>query len=212
MAQGKITDKQQEILEKITELASKRKLSEIQVLTPTKKGILGSQNLNTYLQEVFNPPKEGSPDLKFGSTVFRVGDRVMQIKNNYKLEYLKKDGTSGKGVFNGETGQVAAVNQDEKKVTVCYDDDRWVEYPYIQLDEIELAYAVTVHKSQGSEFETVLIPMSWFPPALATRNLIYTAITRGKKNVVIVGRGDYFNAMVDNAEAGKRNRHFPQCG
>ena len=198
-------DKQQEILEKITELASKRKLSEIQVLTPTKKGILGSQNLNTYLQEVFNPPKEGSPDLKFGSTVFRVGDRVMQIKNNYKLEYLKKDGTSGKGVFNGETGQVAAVNQDEKKVTVCYDDDRWVEYPYIQLDEIELAYAVTVHKSQGSEFETVLIPMSWFPPALATRNLIYTAITRGKKNVVIVGRGDYFNAMVDNAEAGKRN-------
>ena len=198
-------DKQQEILEKITELASKRKLSEIQVLTPAKKGILGSQNLNTYLQEVFNPPKEDSPDMKFGSTVFRVGDRVMQIKNNYKLEYLKKDGTSGKGVFNGETGQVAAVHQDEKKVTVCYDDDRWVEYPYIQLDEIELAYAVTVHKSQGSEFETVLIPMSWFPPALATRNLIYTAVTRGKKNVVIVGRGDYFNAMVDNAEAGKRN-------
>lgn len=198
-------DKQQEILEKITELASKRKLSEIQVLTPTKKGILGSQNLNIYLQEVFNPPKEDCPDLKFGSTVFRVGDRVMQIKNNYKLEYLKKDGTSGKGVFNGETGQVAAVHKDEKKVTVCYDDDRWVEYPYVQLDEIELAYAVTVHKSQGSEFETVFIPMSWFPPALATRNLIYTAVTRGKKNVVIVGRGDYFNAMVDNAEAGKRN-------
>ena len=198
-------DKQQEILEKITELASKRKLSEIQVLTPTKKGILGSQNLNTYLQEVFNPPKEDSPDLKFGSTVFRVGDRVMQIKNNYKLEYLKKDGSSGKGVFNGETGQVAAVHKEEKKITVCYDDDRWVEYPYVQLDEIELAYAVTVHKSQGSEFETVFIPMSWFPPALATRNLIYTAVTRGKKNVVIVGRGDYFNAMVDNAEVGKRN-------
>ena len=129
----------------------------------------------------------------------------MQIKNNYKLEYLKKDGSSGKGVFNGETGQVAAVHKEEKKITVCYDDDRWVEYPYVQLDEIELAYAVTVHKSQGSEFETVFIPMSWFPPALATRNLIYTAVTRGKKNVVIVGRGDYFNAMVDNAEVGKRN-------
>ena len=198
-------DKQQEILEKITELASKSELSEIQVLTPTKKGILGSQNLNTYLQEVFNPPREGETDLKFGSTVFRVGDRVMQIKNNYKLEYRKKDGSSGKGVFNGETGQIAAVHLEEKKITVCYDDERWVEYPYVQLDEIELAYAVTVHKSQGSEFKTVIIPMSWFPPALATRNLIYTAVTRGKKNVIIVGRGDYFNAMVDNAETGKRN-------
>ncbi len=198
-------DKQQEILEKITKLAAKCQLSEVQVLTPTKKGILGSQNLNTYLQEVFNPPNPENPDLKFGTTVFRVGDRVMQIKNNYKLEYLKKDGTSGKGIFNGETGKVAAVHAEEKKITVCYDDDRWVEYPYIQLDEIELAYAVTVHKSQGSEFPIVIIPMSWFPPALATRNLIYTAITRGKQKVMIVGRGDYLNAMVDNVEVGKRN-------
>ncbi len=198
-------DKQQEILEKITDLAAKLELSEIQVLTPTKKGILGSYNLNTYLQEVFNPPKQESPDLKFGNTVFRVGDRVMQVKNNYKLEYLKKDGTSGKGIFNGETGTVAAVHLEDKKVVVCYDDDRWVEYPYIQLDEIELAYAVTVHKSQGSEFSTVIIPMSWFPPALATRNLIYTAVTRGKRQVIIVGRGDYFNAMVDNTEVGRRN-------
>ena len=198
-------DKQQEILEKITELASKCQLCEVQVLTPTKKGILGSQNLNTYLQDVFNPPGDGKVDLKFGNTVFRVGDRVMQIKNNYKLEYRKKDGTTGKGVFNGETGQVAAVYPEEKRLTVCYDDDRWVEYPYVQLDEIELAYAVTVHKSQGSEFQRVIIPMSWFPPALATRNLIYTAITRGKQKVMIVGRGDYLNAMVDNVEVGKRN-------
>ena len=198
-------DKQQEILEKITNLASGYKLSELQILTPTKKGILGSHNLNVYLQEVFNPPKEDKPDFKFGSTIFRVGDRVMQIKNNYRLEYLRKDGTTGKGVFNGETGRVAEVHHDEKKITVCYDDDRWVEYPYIQLDEIELAYAVTVHKSQGSEFDTVIIPMSWFPPALATRNLIYTAVTRGKGKVIIVGRGDYLNAMVDNTETSKRN-------
>lgn len=203
-------DKQQDILEKITDIASEYKLQELQVLTPTKKGILGSQNLNKYLQEVFNPPTEESLDLKFGNTVFRVGDRVMQIKNNYKLEYVKKDGTSGKAIFNGETGSVKAVHQEEKKIMVCYDDDRWVEYPYVQLDEIELAYAVTVHKSQGSEFDTVIIPMSWFPPALATRNLIYTAVTRGKKKVIVVGRGDYFNAMVDNAETGRRNTGLAQ--
>jgi len=198
-------DKQQEILEKITALATKCELSQMQVLTPIKKGILGSQNLNTYLQEAFNPKSDEKEELKFGDTIFRCGDRVMQIKNNYRLEYKKQDGTGGKGVFNGETGTVASVHEEEKKITVCYDDDRWVEYPYVQLDEIELAYAVTVHKSQGSEFPVVIIPMSWFPPALATRNLIYTAITRGKEKVIVVGRKDYFNAMVDNVEIGKRN-------
>ncbi len=198
-------DKQQEILEKITEIAAKYQLNEVQILTPTKKGILGSQNLNTYLQGVYNPPSKGKEEIKFGSSILRCGDRVMQIKNNYKLEYKKKDGSSGKGVFNGEIGTVAAVHDEEKRLTVCYDDDRWVEYPYVQFDEIELAYAVTVHKSQGSEFPVVIIPMSWFPPALATRNLIYTAITRGKEKVIIVGRGDYLNAMVDNKDMGKRN-------
>lgn len=198
-------DKQQEILEKITALATKWELSQMQVLTPIKKGILGSQNLNTYLQEAFNPKSDDKEELKFGDTIFRCGDRVMQIKNNYRLEYKKQDGTGGKGVFNGETGTVASVHEEEKKITVCYDDDRWVEYPYVQLDEIELAYAVTVHKSQGSEFPVVIIPMSWFPPALATRNLIYTAVTRGKEKVIVVGRKDYFNAMVDNVEIGKRN-------
>lgn len=198
-------DKQQEILNLITEIAVKWDLSEMQVLTPTKKGILGSENLNTYLQEAFNPEKEEKAQIKFGSTTFRCGDRVMQVKNNYKLEFRKTNGSTGKGIFNGETGTVAAVHPEDKKITVVYDDDRWVEYPYIQLDEIELAYAVTVHKSQGSEFPTVIIPMSWFPPALATRNLIYTAITRGKENVIIVGRGDYLNAMVDNIESSKRN-------
>ena len=198
-------DKQQEIVEKITKIAEGYDLNKIQVLTPTKKGILGSYNLNMHLQQVFNPQSNDKEELKFGSVFFRKGDRVMQTKNNYRIEFKKKDGSTGKGVFNGETGTVAEVHSEEKKITVCYDDDRWVEYPYIQLDEIELAYAITVHKSQGSEYPVVIIPMSWFPPALATRNLIYTAVTRGKEKVIIVGRGDYLNAMVDNTEVGKRN-------
>lgn len=198
-------DKQQEILQKIIELASRWPLDQVQVLTPTKKGILGSLNLNENLQNVFNPPDKEKAEISFGAKIYRAGDRVMQIKNNYRLEYRRKDGKSGKGIFNGETGTVSAVYPDDRKLVVEYDDDRWVEYPYVQLDEIELAYAVTVHKSQGSEFPVVIIPMSWFPPALATRNLIYTAVTRGKKKVVIVGRGDYFNAMVDNVQTGRRN-------
>lgn len=198
-------DKQQEILEKITKLAAKWPLDRVQVLTPVKKGILGSANLNKYLQGVFNPPSEDKKELKFGERIYRCGDRVMQIKNNYQMEYKNKDGTTGKGIFNGETGTVAAVYDEDKKIVVCYDKDRFAEYPYIKLDEIEPAYAVTVHKSQGSEFPVVIIPMSWFPPALATRNLIYTAITRGKEKVIIVGRKDYLNAMVDNLQAGRRN-------
>lgn len=198
-------DKQQEILEKITEIAPKWPLERVQVLTPVKKGILGSENLNEHLQKVFNPPSEEKAEMKFGSRVFRQGDRVMQTKNNYRLEFKRSDGSLGKGVFNGETGIVAAVYDEDKKISVCYDEERWVEYEYVQLDEIELAYAVTVHKSQGSEFPVVIIPMSWFPPALATRNLIYTAVTRGKEKVIIAGRSDYLNAMVDNDEEGKRN-------
>lgn len=198
-------EKQAEILDKVVSLASSFPPDTVQVLTPVKKGILGSANLNSRLQEAFNPKAEGKEEVQFGSTVFRVGDRVMQIKNNYRLEYKKPDGSSGKGIFNGETGIVAAAAGEEKKLTVCYDGDRWVEYEYIKLDEIELAYAVTVHKSQGSEFPVVIIPMSWFPPALATRNLIYTAVTRGKEKVIIVGRDDYLNAMVDNNEEGRRN-------
>lgn len=175
------------------------------MITPTKKGILGSANLNENLQKVFNPPEKAKTEMVFGNKTFRVGDRVMQIKNNYRLEYNKKNGKSGKGIFNGEMGVISAVHPDEGKLTVEYDDERWVQYPYIQLDEIELAYAITVHKSQGSEFPNVIIPMSWFPPALATKNLIYTAVTRGKERVVIVGSGDYLNAMIENVQSGKRN-------
>lgn len=198
-------DKQPETLEKVTKLAGRFPLDQVQVLTPTKKGILGSQNLNLHLQQVFNPPREGVDEMQFGQRTFRVGDRIMQLKNNYRLEFRRPSGKDGKGVFNGETGIIRAIDGEMAQITVEYDDDKWVEYPYPQLDEIELAYAVTVHKSQGSEFPVVILPMTWFPPALATRNLLYTAITRSKKQVYIVGRQDYLNAMVDNNEGRRRN-------
>ncbi len=193
-------------------------LAGVQVITPTKKGIIGSVNLNAHLQEAFNPASPGKDELKFGKTIFRVGDRVMQNKNDYQIEYREAvaagqaplfqtpDGKpDGKGVFNGEIGIVAACDPEMKTVTVVYDDTRWVEYPYVALDELELAYAITVHKSQGSEFDTVIMPMSWFPPVLATRSLLYTAVTRGKNEVIIVGDPKYMNGMVDNNRSRDRN-------
>lgn len=326
-------DKQQDILDKIVALASRFPLDRVQVLTPVKKGIVGSVNLNARLQEAFNPPAPDKPELKFGQVVFRVGDRVMQTKNDYRMEYrtggapvpagpvsagaagtagaasavrndanavesratanmtvnaagartaeklrtaagqptvrtaapaaapegaapraaaaagiadsstariseaaagtgiagqrsvIEKQTTAGsrttaaagrlyktpdgkpdgKGVFNGEIGIVAAIDGEMKTVTVVYDGFRWVEYQYIQLDEIEPAYAITVHKSQGSEFPIVILPMTWFPPILATRSLVYTAVTRGKEAVYIVGNPAYMNAMVDNNQSRSRN-------
>lgn len=218
-------DKQQEILLKIAALAARCPREAVQVLTPTKKGILGSVNLNLKLQETFNPPEKDKPELTFGKRIFRMGDRVMQIKNNYRLEWryngtpktsggipaprgqkpTSEKGYDGKGIFNGEIGIVSGIDPDLRTVTVAYDEDRWVVYQYVQLDEIEHAYAVTVHKSQGSEYPIVILPMSWFPPVLATRSLIYTAITRGKKQVYIVGNPAYLNAMTDNNRSRSRN-------
>ena len=209
-------DKQQDILDKITELAVSLPAGSFQVLTPVKKGILGSAALNTRLQQVLNPPAKDKAELEFGSRVFRTGDRVMQIKNDYRLEYKsgrrepgrfdsRTDGDTGRGVFNGEIGVVKAVDREMRTVTVLYDDERWVEYSYVKLDEIELAYALTVHKSQGSEFSTVIIPMTWFPPVLATRSLIYTAVTRGKNQVIIVGNPAYLEKMAANNQSRSRN-------
>ena len=211
-------DKQQDILDKIVDIASKLSMESIQVLTPVKKGTLGSANLNDRLQQAFNPAGEDKAQLEFGSRVFRVGDRVMQIRNDYRLEYKsgrqrstpgqfdsRTDGDTGKGVFNGEIGVIKGVDTEMRTVTVLYDDQRWVEYSYVQLDEIEPAYAITVHKSQGSEFPTVIIPMTWFPPALATRSLLYTAVTRGKKQVIIVGNPGYLEKMTANNQSRSRN-------
>ena len=154
---------------------------------------------------MLNPP---SPELKekaHGDRVFREGDKVMQIKNNYSLTWKnRRDFTEGEGVFNGDVGFVDTIDTEFNELTVVYDDTRYVTYNFSQLDELELAYAVTVHKSQGSEFPIVVMPVSWFPPVLATRNLLYTAVTRGKQAVVLVGSENKLKSMVDNNRISQR--------
>ncbi|MGN0733313.1 MAG: ATP-dependent RecD-like DNA helicase [Emergencia sp.] len=174
-------------------------VKDIQVLTPVKKGILGSIALNKALQDALNPSSEEKDEKKFGERVFRVGDKVMQIKNNYQIGWRKRrDFSEGEGIFNGDVGYIESIDREFNTMTVVFDEDRVVKYEFSMLDELELAYAVTVHKSQGSEFPIVVMPVSWFPPVLATRNLLYTAVTRGKNVVVLVGMENRMNAMIEN--------------
>lgn len=199
---------EKEMLESIKDLCVRRlpnffkecePLKDIQVLTPVRKGLLGSINLNKELQMVLNPPSPELLEQKFGDKIFRVGDKVMQIKNNYQMSWKKiEDFTEGQGVFNGDVGFISHIDKEFNEVVVVFDDSKYVTYDVTQLDELELAYAVTVHKSQGSEFPIVIMPISWFPPILATRNLLYTAVTRGKEMVVLVGSKNKIQAMIDN--------------
>lgn len=172
---------------------------DIQVLTPVRKGLLGSINLNKELQEVFNPPCVELEERKFGDRIFREHDKVMQIKNNYQMKWKnQEDFTEGEGVFNGDVGFINNIDREFNEVTVVFDECKYVTYDFSQLDELELAYAITVHKSQGSEFPIVIMPVTWFPPVLATRNLLYTGVTRGKTAVVLVGSENKMHGMVDN--------------
>lgn len=184
------------------EISAKR---DIQILTPVRKGFLGSINMNRELQEVLNPPDESKAEKSFGDRIFREGDKVMQIKNNYQLAWKSlEDFTEGEGVFNGDVGFVKKVDREFNEVTVLYDDVKYVTYNFTQLNELELAYAITVHKSQGSEFPIIIMPVSWFPPMLATRNLLYTGVTRGKQAVVLVGSENKLNAIIDNNRISER--------
>ncbi|MEG2199558.1 MAG: ATP-dependent RecD-like DNA helicase [Anaerovorax sp.] len=199
---------ERDMLETIKELCIKRLpnyyqgcdvLRDVQVLTPVRKGMVGMLNLNTELQKILNPPSPQLAEKTFGTRIFRENDKVMQIKNNYQLEWKSNlDFTQGQGVFNGDVGYIHKVDLEFHQITVVYEDTKFVTYEFSQLDEVELAYAVTVHKSQGSEFPIVIMPVSWFPPVLATRNLLYTAVTRGKKLVILVGSEDKIKGMVDN--------------
>ncbi|MDR1028388.1 MAG: ATP-dependent RecD-like DNA helicase [Clostridiales Family XIII bacterium] len=174
-------------------------LRDIQVLTPMKKGVLGNINLNRELQRALNPPSPARVEKTYGERAFREGDKVMQIKNNYALKWVSsEDFSEGEGVFNGDMGYIEQIDDDFGSITVVYDEVKHVTYETDKLDELEHAYAVTVHKSQGSEFPAVVIPIFAVAPTLATRNLIYTAITRGKRLVVLVGSEDRLRAMIDN--------------
>lgn len=177
---------------------------DIQVLTPTKKGVLGSPSLNTVLQEVINPGDEDTSELRIGGKVFRPGDKVMQLRNNYSAEWRSDiDWTEGEGIFNGDMGTVESVDVFDKTMIVR-SDDRLITYAGDMFDEIDLAYAVTVHKSQGTEFPAVIIPAWRFPPMLMARNLLYTAVTRGKKLVLIIGDPRCIKYMIDNNRADER--------
>lgn len=205
-----------EILETLIDLLIRRipgfgkyhPVRDIQVLSPMRKGVIGVNNLNTRLQQVLNPPGRNKVEKVFGDMVFREGDKVMQIKNNYNIHWERyEDGNlveDGDGVFNGDVGYVDSIDEVAREMRVIFDDDRLVTYDFTQLDELELAYAVSVHKSQGSEFPVVVIPLAWGPPMLMTRNLLYTAVTRARKMVVLVGRDRTIDAMVKNNHISNR--------
>ncbi len=183
---------------------------DIQVMTPTRKGLLGVDRLNVVLQQYLNPPEKGKLEKEVGDKIFRVGDKVMQIKNNYQLEWevCTKFGLTvdaGKGVFNGDTGIISAIHTYDDTVEVEFDEGRKVKYTQDLLDELELAYAITVHKSQGSEYPAVLIPLLPGPKMLYNRNLLYTAVTRAKKCLTIIGSEATFQEMIQNKN--EQNRY-----
>lgn len=174
----------------------------IQVITPSRKGDAGTEMLNSALQSVINPPARGKAEKKVRDFTLREGDKVMQIKNNYDIEW-NKNGTQGFGIFNGDIGVIKKIDLSEELITVDF-EDKICEYDYTMLDELELAYAITVHKSQGSEYPIVIMPLYRYTPKLLTRNLLYTAITRAQSIVILVGNGEVARAMVDNNRQTKR--------
>ncbi len=184
-------------------------VQEIQVLTPMRKGMTGVERLNSQLQEFLNPPAENKKEVVRGEVCFREGDKVMQIKNNYQLQWEKRSRygiptEDGMGVFNGDLGVILKINSFAGQVEVLFDDDRIATYDNAQLEELELAYAVTIHKSQGSEYPAVIVPMCKGPSMLMTRNLLYTAVTRAKTCVCLVGEERIFHGMIENAMEQKR--------
>ena len=176
---------------------------DIQIMTPMRKGALGVERLNTILQSFLNPKDPSKPEKEVGGTIYRVGDKVMQIKNNYQIEWETRNRygipvDSGAGVFNGDIGIIREINTFAEELTVEFDEGKMVDYSFKQLEELELAYAITIHKSQGSEYPAVVIPVYSGPRMLMTRNLIYTAVTRARACVCLVGIPEMLQAMVDN--------------
>ena len=182
---------------------------EIQVLTPMRKGLLGVERLNQILQRYLNPPDPSKKEKEIGQGLFREGDKVMQIRNNYQLEWEVRGRygipvDKGVGVFNGDTGIIRMINEFAELAEVEFEDGRYAQYTFKQLDELELAYAVTIHKSQGSEYPAVIIPILSGPRMLMNRNLLYTAVTRAKKCVTVVGSEETFREMINNEKQQRR--------
>ena len=182
---------------------------EIQVLTPMRKGPLGVETLNPILQKYLNPEDGEKTEKEFSDTVFREGDKVMQVKNNYQLEWeiRSKSGVlidQGSGVFNGDLGTIVRISPSLERLTVEYEDGKRVDYPFSMLEELELAYAVTIHKSQGSEYPAVIMPLLSGPKMLLNRNLLYTGVTRARKCVTIIGSDAVVRSMIDNANEQER--------
>ena len=197
----------EEILNEIVGLVSERlpnfykfdKLKDIQVLTSMRKGDLGVNNLNIELQKYLNPPNKYKQEEEFAKRIFRVGDKVMQIRNNYTRKWETEDKSeSGEGIYNGDIGYIFHIDKDKKTVYVLFDKVKLSAYKYDELDELDHSFCTTIHKSQGSEFPVVVIPIVWAPPMLLSRNLLYTAVTRAKKLVVLVGDVRYLEQMIKN--------------
>ena len=188
---------------------------EIQVLTPMRKGLLGVERLNQILQRYLNPPDASKKEKEIGQGLFREGDKVMQVRNNYQLEWEIRGRygipiEKGVGLFNGDTGIIKTINEFAETAEVEFEDGRWAEYSFKQLDELELAYAVTIHKSQGSEYPAVIIPLLSGPRMLMNRNLLYTAVTRARKCVTVVGSEETFRDMIRNEKQQRRYSSLDQ--
>ncbi|MDO4272802.1 MAG: ATP-dependent RecD-like DNA helicase [Eubacteriales bacterium] len=182
---------------------------EIQVLTPMRKGLLGVERLNQILQRYLNPPSQEKKEREYGQHLFREGDKVMQVKNNYQLEWEVRGKygipvETGVGVFNGDTGILMEINEFAETASVEFEDGRFAEYSFKQLEELELAYAITIHKSQGSEYPAVILPLLSGPRMLLNRNLLYTAVTRARKCVTVVGSEETFAEMIRNEKQQQR--------
>ena len=211
-------DSDEEILEEIKSLVSGRlekyyevdSLKDIQVLSPMRKGIAGVNNINLELQKVLNPHYKSRQEVELMKRVFRVGDKVMQVKNVYSRTWDNEEGTDhGEGVYNGDIGYIYHIDKVAKNIYVLFDDYKIFKYKFDELDELEHCFCTTVHKSQGSEFQVVIMPMTWGPPMLLSRNLLYTAVTRAKKLVVIVGQKKYLDYMISN---NKNNDRYSNLG
>ena len=174
----------------------------IQILCPSRKGETGTININRLVQANLNPPSPDKNEIQFQGRIFREGDKIMQIKNNYDIVW-EKNGESGTGIFNGDIGILQKVDLHTGMMTINF-DDKITDYPTESFSELELAYAITVHKSQGNEFDAVIMPIFSLPPQLAYRNLLYTAVTRAKKHMIIVGSRRETNEMIANNKKSKR--------